>query len=165
VPPKHHHSSSAKIKNPSLCCFFFVSFFCKNPNHPNHHSLPKMSKKLDMSLDDVIRDSRRSGGHNDSSRGRGRASSGPGPDRRFASRNAVRTVPYYVPQVTWVVRSLSLYSLYVWYPRKRWKRKKKCSYNLEPHFHLLKEKEEVLTEKVARVFLINLIVIIIIFWV
>ena len=95
--------------------FFFVR---KNPNHPNHHSLPKMSKKLDMSLDDVIRDSRRSGGHNDSSRGRGRASSGPGPDRRFASHNAVRTAPYYVPQVTWVVRSLSLYSLYVWYPRK-----------------------------------------------
>ncbi|KAE7996816.1 hypothetical protein FH972_001506 [Carpinus fangiana] len=65
-----------------------------------------MSKKLDMSLDDVIRDSRRSGGHNDSSRGRGRASSGPGPDRRFASRNAVRTVPYYVPQPMQAVNPL-----------------------------------------------------------
>ncbi|GMY08594.1 THO complex subunit 4A-like [Fagus crenata] len=57
-----------------------------------------MSNKLDMSLDDMIRNSRRSGPHNvNNPRGRGRAS-GPGPDRRFATRNLPRTAPYYPPQ-------------------------------------------------------------------
>ncbi|KAG6734763.1 hypothetical protein I3842_01G286000 [Carya illinoinensis] len=56
-----------------------------------------MSKKLDMSLDDVIMNSRRSDGYNGISRGRGRAS-GPGPDRRFVNRTVPRMAPYYAPQ-------------------------------------------------------------------
>ncbi|XP_059660715.1 THO complex subunit 4A-like [Cornus florida] len=43
---------------------------------------------LDMSLDDLIKNNKKSGG-----RGRGRAS-GPGPARRFPNRGANRTTPY-----------------------------------------------------------------------
>ncbi|KAL4621185.1 hypothetical protein ACB092_06G210400 [Castanea dentata] len=60
-----------------------------------------MANKLDMSLDDMIKNSRRSGGYNgnSNSRGRGRSSGpGPGPDRRFPNRNFQRTAPYYAPQ-------------------------------------------------------------------
>ncbi|KAG2723711.1 hypothetical protein I3843_02G159900 [Carya illinoinensis] len=64
-----------------------------------------MSNKLDMSLDDVIMNSRRSGGYNGNSRGRGRAS-GLGPDRRFANRTVPRMAPYYTPQPMQVVDSI-----------------------------------------------------------
>ncbi|XP_041000554.1 THO complex subunit 4B-like [Juglans microcarpa x Juglans regia] len=64
-----------------------------------------MSNKLDMSLDDVIMNSQRSGGYNGNSRGRGGAS-GLGPDRRFANRTVPRMAPYYTPQPMQVVDSI-----------------------------------------------------------
>ncbi|KAK9279094.1 hypothetical protein L1049_012769 [Liquidambar formosana] len=50
-----------------------------------------MSNALDMSLDDLIKNNKKSGSGN--SRGRGRAP-GPGPTRRFPNRNANRAAPY-----------------------------------------------------------------------
>ncbi|KAK9290795.1 hypothetical protein L1049_008973 [Liquidambar formosana] len=51
-----------------------------------------MSSALDMSLDDLIKNNKKSGGAN--SRGRGRSSGGPGPSRRFPNRSSNRTTPY-----------------------------------------------------------------------
>ncbi|XP_043690257.1 THO complex subunit 4A-like [Telopea speciosissima] len=50
-----------------------------------------MSSALDMSLDDLIKNNKKSGGGNFRGRGRG---SGPGPARRFPSCGANRTTPY-----------------------------------------------------------------------
>lgn len=60
-----------------------------------------MSSALDMSLDDIIKNNKKSGSGN--FRGRGRAS-GPGPARRFSNRGANRTAPYTAakaPETTW----------------------------------------------------------------
>ena len=106
-PRTSNYTPSAKAKAKASPLFpslpsqtpLFLRFFSKlkSPNNTLFLSL-KMSNKLDMSLDDMIRNSRRSGPHNvNNPRGRGRAS-GPGPDRRFATRNLPRTAPYYPPQ-------------------------------------------------------------------
>ncbi|XP_010253244.1 PREDICTED: THO complex subunit 4A-like isoform X2 [Nelumbo nucifera] len=50
-----------------------------------------MSSSLDMSLDDLIKNNKKSGGSNFRGRGRG---SGPGPARRAPNRGANRTTPY-----------------------------------------------------------------------
>ncbi|OVA18314.1 RNA recognition motif domain [Macleaya cordata] len=53
-----------------------------------------MSSALDMSLDDLIKNNKKSGGGGGGGgRGRGRGS-GPGPARRFPNRGANRTTPY-----------------------------------------------------------------------
>ncbi|XP_028096953.1 THO complex subunit 4A-like isoform X2 [Camellia sinensis] len=60
-----------------------------------------MSQALDMSLDDIIRNNKKSGGSNGNFRGRGRGRgfvSGPGPARRFPNRAPTRTTPYLIPQ-------------------------------------------------------------------
>ncbi|KAF5744625.1 THO complex subunit 4A [Tripterygium wilfordii] len=50
-----------------------------------------MSNSLDLSLDDLIKNSKKSGSGNARGRGRG---SGPGPARRFPNRGANRAAPY-----------------------------------------------------------------------
>ncbi|MBA0852601.1 hypothetical protein Goshw_007403 [Gossypium schwendimanii] len=60
-----------------------------------------MSSALEMSLDDLIKRSRKTGSGN--SRGRGRGS-GPGPARRFPNRRANRSTPYTTakaPETSW----------------------------------------------------------------
>lgn len=52
---------------------------------------------LDMSLDDLIKNNKKSGG-----RGRGRAS-GPGPARRINNRGANRPTPYSGPKVIHII--------------------------------------------------------------
>ncbi|KAK6935905.1 RNA recognition motif domain [Dillenia turbinata] len=63
-----------------------------------------MSSALDMSLDDLIKNNKKSGGGG-GNRGRGRGSSGgPGPARRFPNRVANRSTPYSAakaPDSTW----------------------------------------------------------------
>ncbi|XP_057508797.1 THO complex subunit 4A-like [Actinidia eriantha] len=49
---------------------------------------------LDMTLDDLIKTNKKSGGGGGNFRGRGRAPSGPGPARRFPNRGANRPAPY-----------------------------------------------------------------------
>lgn len=57
-----------------------------------------MSAALDMTLDDIIKNNKKSGSGN--SRGRGRGSgSGPGPARRFPNRAANRAAPYTTAKV------------------------------------------------------------------
>ncbi|XP_034688044.1 THO complex subunit 4A isoform X2 [Vitis riparia] len=61
-----------------------------------------MSNALDMSLDDLIKNNKRSGGGGNA-RGRGRGS-GPGPARRLPNRGANRITPYSVskaPETAW----------------------------------------------------------------
>lgn len=60
-----------------------------------------MAAPLDMSLDDIIKNNKKSRSGN--SRGRGRGS-GPGPVRRFPNRAASRT-PYSAPKVCFRVLS------------------------------------------------------------
>ncbi|KAJ0083684.1 hypothetical protein Patl1_30876 [Pistacia atlantica] len=62
-----------------------------------------MSSSLDMSLDDIIKNNKKSGSGNFRGRGRG---SGPGPARRFSNRGANRAAPYsaakiQAPETTW----------------------------------------------------------------
>ncbi|KAK8683519.1 hypothetical protein V6N13_039578 [Hibiscus sabdariffa] len=60
-----------------------------------------MSSALEMSLDDLIKRSRKSGSGNPRGRGRG---SGAGPVRRFSNRGANRSAPYtpaMAPETTW----------------------------------------------------------------
>ncbi|XP_031268191.1 THO complex subunit 4A isoform X2 [Pistacia vera] len=60
-----------------------------------------MSSSLDMSLDDIIKNNKKSGSGNFRGRGRG---SGPGPARRFSNRGANRAAPYSAakaPETTW----------------------------------------------------------------
>lgn len=60
-----------------------------------------MSSALDMSLDDIIKNNKKSGSGNLRGRGRG---SGPGPARRFPNRGASRVAPYTTakaPETTW----------------------------------------------------------------
>ncbi|KAL8235115.1 hypothetical protein R6Q59_021215 [Mikania micrantha] len=52
---------------------------------------------LDMSLDDIIKNNKKSGGVGGGGRGRGRAS-GPGPARRVNNRGAYRATPYGGPK-------------------------------------------------------------------
>ncbi|KAB2068044.1 hypothetical protein ES319_A08G003600v1 [Gossypium barbadense] len=62
-----------------------------------------MSSALEMSLDDLIKRSRKSGSGNSRGRGRGRGS-GPGPARRFPNRRANRSTPYTTakaPETSW----------------------------------------------------------------
>lgn len=72
-----------------------------------------MAESLDMSLDDIIRNSKKSGG-NFRGRGRGRGSggrgvaSGPGPARRFPNRAPTRTMPYLTPQMAQVQQMLAI---------------------------------------------------------
>ena len=56
-----------------------------------------MAEPLDMSLDDIIKNNKKSGSSN--FRGRGGASSGPGPSRRFRNRGLNRAAPYSTAQV------------------------------------------------------------------
>lgn len=62
-----------------------------------------MTSALDMSLDDIIKSNKKSGGPN--SRGRGGRGSGLGPARRFFKRGTNRTTPYskaaQAPDFTW----------------------------------------------------------------
>ncbi|CAK7331608.1 unnamed protein product [Dovyalis caffra] len=63
----------------------------------------EMSSALDMSLDDIIKNSKKSGSGNYRGRGRGRPS-GTGPARRFPNRSANRASPYpaaMAPESTW----------------------------------------------------------------
>ncbi|BBH04832.1 RNA-binding family protein with RRM/RBD/RNP motifs [Prunus dulcis] len=65
------------------------------------HKSNKMQDPLNMSLDDLIKTSKKSGSGN--ARGRGRAS-GPGPARRLPNRAANRTTPYAAakaPETAW----------------------------------------------------------------
>lgn len=55
-----------------------------------------MSSALDMSLDDIIKNNKKSGSGNLRGRGRG---SGPGPARRFPNRGASRVAPYTTAKV------------------------------------------------------------------
>uniref|UniRef100_A0A5B7AAH8 Putative THO complex subunit 4A n=1 Tax=Davidia involucrata TaxID=16924 RepID=A0A5B7AAH8_DAVIN len=58
---------------------------------------------LDMTLDDLIKNNKKSGGGGSNFRGRGRAS-GPGPARRFPNRGANRAAPYATakaPDLAW----------------------------------------------------------------
>ena len=57
-----------------------------------------MSSTLDMSLDDIIKNSKKSGFGNSRGRGRGRPS-GAGPARRFPIRAANRAAPYTAAKV------------------------------------------------------------------
>ena len=55
---------------------------------------------LDMSLDDLIKNNKKSGGGDGGGRGRGRGrGAGPGPARRFNNRGANRATPYGGPKV------------------------------------------------------------------
>ncbi|KAL6979223.1 hypothetical protein U1Q18_020888 [Sarracenia purpurea var. burkii] len=54
---------------------------------------------LDMTLDDLIKSNKKSGGAG-SSRGRGRVSAGVGPARRFPKRGAYRSAPYATAKAT-----------------------------------------------------------------
>lgn len=65
-----------------------------------------MSSALDMSLDDLIKNNKKSGGS--SFRGRGRGS-GPGAARRIPNRSANRTTPYSMGKV----RRVSQFDLYI----------------------------------------------------
>lgn len=60
---------------------------------------------LDMSLDDLIKNNKKSGGGDGGGRGRGRGrGSGPGPTRRFNNRGANRATPYggpKAPEAAW----------------------------------------------------------------
>ncbi|XP_028096962.1 THO complex subunit 4B-like isoform X3 [Camellia sinensis] len=70
-----------------------------------------MSQALDMSLDDIIRNNKKSGGSNGNFRGRGRGRgfvSGPGPARRFPNRAPTRTTPYLIPQMVQVQQMLAM---------------------------------------------------------
>ncbi|RWR86043.1 THO complex subunit 4A-like protein isoform X2 [Cinnamomum micranthum f. kanehirae] len=58
-----------------------------------------MSSALDMSLDDLIKNNKKSSGSSNNSRGRGRGS-GPGPTRRFQNRGSNRPTPYSMGKVT-----------------------------------------------------------------
>lgn len=61
-----------------------------------------MSNALDMSLDDLIKNNKKSGGGNP--RGKGRGASGVGPARRAPSRSSNRSAPYAVgkaPESAW----------------------------------------------------------------
>ncbi|KAM7522223.1 hypothetical protein LguiA_012125 [Lonicera macranthoides] len=54
---------------------------------------------LDMTLDDLIKNNKKSGAGGSTARGRGRGrSSGPGPSRRFPNRAANRPTPYSAPK-------------------------------------------------------------------
>ncbi|KAF7149421.1 hypothetical protein RHSIM_Rhsim03G0123600 [Rhododendron simsii] len=75
-----------------------------------------MAESLDMSLDDIIRNSKKSGG-GFRGRGRGRATtagrggfaaSGPGPARRFPNRAPTRTTPYLTPQMAQVQQLIAI---------------------------------------------------------
>ncbi|XP_057487471.1 THO complex subunit 4B-like [Actinidia eriantha] len=74
-----------------------------------------MSDALDMSLDDIIRNSKNSGGSNGNFRGRGGGrgrgrgfGSGPGPARRLPNRVPARTTPYLAPQIAQVQQMLAI---------------------------------------------------------
>ncbi|KAI8029522.1 THO complex subunit 4A [Camellia lanceoleosa] len=72
-----------------------------------------MSQALDMSLDDIIRNNKKSGGSNGNFRGRGRGrgrgfGSGLGPARRFPNRAPTRTTPYLIPQMVQVQQMLAM---------------------------------------------------------
>lgn len=58
-----------------------------------------MSSALDMSLEDLIKNNKKSSGSSNNSRGRGRGS-GPGPTRRFQNRGSNRPTPYSMGKVT-----------------------------------------------------------------
>ncbi|KGN65665.1 THO complex subunit 4A isoform X1 [Cucumis sativus] len=61
-----------------------------------------MAEPLDMSLDDIIKNNKKSGSSN--FRARGGASSGPGPSRRFRNRGLNRATPYSTskaPETAW----------------------------------------------------------------
>ncbi|CAN6442546.1 unnamed protein product [Victoria cruziana] len=64
-----------------------------------------MSSALDMTLDDLIKNNKKSGGGGGGgSRGRGRGGGGPGPARRVQNRSANRSIPYSVkaaPDTAW----------------------------------------------------------------
>ncbi|KAF8396757.1 hypothetical protein HHK36_018388 [Tetracentron sinense] len=68
----------------------FPSPSFSDSSKPSFRGFSKMSSALDMSLDDLIENNKKSGGN---SRGRGRGS-GLGPSRRFPNRGANRTTPY-----------------------------------------------------------------------
>ncbi|KAJ6796217.1 THO complex subunit 4B-like [Iris pallida] len=53
-----------------------------------------MSTSLDMSLDDIIKNNKKTHSGGGGSRGRGRGRSGPGPSRRAPSRSGNRPAPY-----------------------------------------------------------------------
>lgn len=67
-----------------------------------------MSSALDMSLDDLIKNNKKSGGSN--SRGRGR-STGPGPSR-FHNRGASRTAPYSTPKPVQALDSIWTHEMF-----------------------------------------------------
>ncbi|GFZ14890.1 RNA-binding (RRM/RBD/RNP motifs) family protein [Actinidia rufa] len=74
-----------------------------------------MSDALDMSLDDIIRNNKNSGGSNGNFRGRGGGrgrgrgfGSGPGPARRLPNRVQARTTPYLAPQIAQVQQMLAI---------------------------------------------------------
>ncbi|KAA8539437.1 hypothetical protein F0562_026129 [Nyssa sinensis] len=76
-----------------------------------------MSEALDMSLDDIIRNNKKSGGSYGNLRGRGRgrgrgfgsgSGSGAGPVRRFANRAPTRMNPYLTPQLAQVQELLTI---------------------------------------------------------
>lgn len=65
---------------------------------------------LDMSLDDLIKNNKKSDG---GGRGRGRGrSSGPGPARRFNNRGANRSTPYGGPKVDYFRSDLKFDSFF-----------------------------------------------------
>ncbi|KAL6980504.1 hypothetical protein U1Q18_022142 [Sarracenia purpurea var. burkii] len=70
-----------------------------------------MSNVLDISLDDIIRNNKKSGGFNGESSARGRGqgrSHGSGPDRRFPNRAPIRTTPYLTPQMAQMQQILEI---------------------------------------------------------
>ncbi|XP_020214533.1 THO complex subunit 4A [Cajanus cajan] len=63
-----------------------------------------MSAALDMTLDDIIKNNKKSGSGNSRGRGARTSRSGPGPSRRFSNRAANRAAPYSTakaPEATW----------------------------------------------------------------